>query len=141
MSNDLFTGKWNGQYTLGDTYSEDMKGISRPFSIDMTYLDGIISGTCVDEGIENIFTEPATINGFIEDNFISFIKKYPCHWETDDKGNIRKDLELPSLEIHYSGQFDQNMFRGNWEMEMLFKDDNGYDFEYVFTGTWTMLRS
>ena len=134
------TEKWIGSYVYGDAYPEAMKGSSIPFVIEWTINDGILTGTCVDDETKDYYTQPATIQGFIDNGVISFIKKYPCYCSTDDEGNITLDENRPAAEIHYSGMAVENHYEGEWEINMTFVDEYGMLQEYDWTGTWFLYK-
>ncbi|MES2430757.1 MAG: hypothetical protein V4556_07445 [Bacteroidota bacterium] len=133
--------KLSGQYTYGEPYPDNMKGTSVPFEIEWSLIDGIISGTCVDDKGKEVFNEPATINGFVDEGIISFIKKYPKYWEIDEDGVSRVFDHLPPPEIHYSGVLVDNHFEGDWEMIATYILENGEIEQLDCTGTWTLYRN
>lgn len=135
------TEKLIGQYTYGESYPDDLKGKSVPFEIEWTLTDGVIHGTCLDDEGKNVFDAPSTINGFIDNGIISFIKKYPKFWDIDEKGVTRIYDELPPPEIHYSGVVHENRFEGEWEMTVAYILENGEIDQFECTGTWTMNRT
>lgn len=135
------TGKWIGQYTYGDTYPEPIKGTSINFNIECLDLDGVISGNFTDDETKDVFNTPGTFNGFIDNNFISFIKKYPCYWDIIENGEIRTIEDFPSQEIHYSGNLIDGHFEGDWEMSVTYKFEDGHTEQYDSSGTWKMFKN
>ncbi len=135
------TQLWNGQYTYGVGYPEALKGTSVAFRLLMTEDNGAISGTCTDDEGDKVFTEPATFIGFIDNDIISFIKKYPSYWETDEKGNLHLYNDIPPVDIHYYGNYLNEVFSGDWEMEYELQDQQG-EWHYVGCGgTWSMVKA
>lgn len=129
------TGMWAGEYVnrLNKTV---------PFVIEMTCDDGFIKGSCIDEN--SSFNKPATIEGFFDNDTISFIKKYPCSWKYDEKGNMQLFPNLPSPAIHYYGRFykdpSHDLFSGEWEMFAAQRDENGNIVPSAAVGNWTMRK-
>jgi hypothetical protein len=105
-----FTGKWAGQYTYGDGYSDKLKGISVPFSLIMQVESGIVNGTCIDEGYAD-FENPATIKGNIEGQHIEFTKQYPYRWYSQKDGTVVYQKDRRSQEVLYLGEFRNNLYR------------------------------
>lgn len=124
-----FSGEWHGHFTYGDGYSEIVKGKSENFIINMQVVNGEIQGFCIDDDKQS--DNSATINGFMIDMFIGFIKNYPSHYYLDQKGIIQKDEGGPSYTVAYSGLYDQLTagFRGIWHIE----NSNNW-------GEWVMMR-
>ena len=59
-----------GFFVYGETYSDRLRGKSVPFQIEWTLADGVIVGTSIDDASKDLFVEPATINGFVDNNII-----------------------------------------------------------------------
>jgi hypothetical protein len=71
------TGAWKGFYVYGPEYGEELHNEKVQFIIHLNYNEGTFEGTSIDiDGVGSNF-EKATIKGFIENGFISFIKQYP----------------------------------------------------------------
>lgn len=132
--------KWIGQYVYGNGYPEDMIGRAVEFEIEWTNTDGNIKGTCIDEESKDVFDTPATIEGFIDDKVISFIKKYPGYWEIDESGRDIVDMNKPSSEIHYSGLWMNGQYEGDWEIATSYVLENGDILETFCAGTWVLNR-
>lgn len=122
-----FSGKWTGQYTYGDEYPEDMKGTSVPFVIEMDAEGGNVSGKCRDMEGEHL---DAIIEGFIQNGYISFIKRYK---QVSDEMNF--------WDIHYYGEYQKGRFAGEWEIEWSAVNEFGEREEYLNTGTWEMQQT
>ncbi|MFT3823970.1 MAG: hypothetical protein QM731_08615 [Chitinophagaceae bacterium] len=134
------TEKWTGNYIYGDPYPEGIKGISIPFNIEWTNVDGILTGTCIDDETKIHFDRPATIQGFIENGVISFIKKYPCRYSIDEAGNVTLHRRESAIDIHYSGSWVEDHFEGEWEMTLIYETEEGFPREYDCTGIWFMSK-
>jgi hypothetical protein len=140
MSDDLFSGKWVGEYRYGKDYPGMHSKTQVSFEINMKVQDGVLKGECVDDETKNHFDKPALIEGTIRDNQISFKKKYPYFWDHDDNNKPRFLPKLPAREIEYTGHFDNGMFTGEWIISSAFTDETGEIFEYRGTGSWQMKK-
>jgi hypothetical protein len=140
MSND-YSGKWAGQYTLGEGYAPSMTGITTSFELIMEIIDGVLKGHCRDN-IEDVpMSAPATIEGFIEDNFINFVKRYPHAWMRDENGDMVEDVDQPSHEVIYNGYFGEGLVQGDWEIvASTHVNPDGTLYEYLLRGTWYMKK-
>jgi hypothetical protein len=113
MSDKFFSGIWKGEYVYGATYPDEMKDAAVDFELNITVTDGVIKGTV----IEDIpLRHPATVDGFIEGNFISFVKRYAHAWAHDEIGDVIEYPDKPSHEIHYTGTYADDFFTGEWEI-------------------------
>lgn len=91
----MMEGKWIGQYTYGEGYTDINKGKSVSFKLDLTSNGVEFSGTLIDEEIRNIFDEPGIVeNGFLENTAISFTKRYSCLWVENETGDIEVHRDL-----------------------------------------------
>lgn len=132
--------KWFGQYFYGESYGGIHQKKDVLFTIEWILTNGEIQGTCVDDEAIVQFDAPVTISGFLEDNAISFIKRYPYQWIIDENGNNILDKDGAPYEIHYSGTFIDDHFEGQWELPVKYKTENGFIQEFVHYGTWTLYK-
>ncbi len=139
-SDDLFSGKWIGQYTYGKTYSEKYHGKSEPFTIEIEVVDGSLLGTCTEERLKNIFDEPAFIKGYVESNAIFFTLTYPFLWTAGKDGQIVANKDSPSQNVLYSGEYNGEQFAGKWEIRSVRKDKDGVYYDHSSVGTWSMQK-
>lgn len=137
MSDKFFSGVWKGQYVYGPQYSQKVQETAVDFRITMTVTDGIVTGT-VSENLP--LSAPATIEGFIDGNMISFVKKYACAWSVDDYGNVLEFPDEPSHEIHYTGSYQEDAFSGDWEIFVSQVEvyTGMIEAPYSGSGYWTM---
>ena len=116
----LFLGQWAGFFDYGPEYGDDLHGEKISFRLYIKfYWDGQFIGECVDyDGVGSNF-EKASINGFLDGDFISFVKRYPHFYGFDEKDNPIEDEAKPHPEIYYTGQYNHNSktFTGIWEMQ------------------------
>ena len=118
ISKDFFSGEWIGTYTLGEGYSDEQYGKKGIFTIVAQLINNTaISGTCIDEDKQE--DEPATIEGFIIENYIGFKKQYRRYYYFDKNGLSHKDTSKPGHTVAYSGLYDSrtDTFRGIWRIE------------------------
>lgn len=136
------TGTWNGYYSFGREYGNELHGEKVKFMLFLLQKNFEIEGTSVDyEGISINF-EKASIKGFIKENFISFTKQYPILLQFDENNNVIRDDSKPSPEIHYTGYYDvkTKLFSGKWEIVVAVESDPFGDMEYLATGIWEMKK-
>ncbi|MES1218420.1 MAG: hypothetical protein ABUT20_23135 [Bacteroidota bacterium] len=112
-----FSGAWHGQFSYGDGYQDSMKGKKEEFTINLSLTNGELKGFCIDANKQS--DEPATINGFLIDTFIGFIKRYPFRYVINKNGETVKDVSRQSSNIAYSGLYDPSTdsFKGIWNIE------------------------
>ena len=137
----MMEGKWIGQYTYGEGYTDNSKGKSIPFELDLTSNGVEFEGIFTDEETKNIFNEPGKVeNGFLENTTISFTKTYPCLWGETETGEIEVRRDMPSHVIYYSGNLINSRFEGDWEILRFLVDENGPYTEINGSGTWMMAK-
>lgn len=135
----MMEGKWIGKYTYGEGYTDNSKGKSISFELDLTSNGVEFNGIFTDEETKNIFNEPGMVeNGFLENTTISFTKKYPCLWGENETGEIEVYEDLQSHVIYYSGNLINGSFEGHWEILRFLVDENGPYTETDGSGTWMM---
>jgi hypothetical protein len=132
-----FAGKWAGQYTFGDGYSDKLKEVSVPFSLIMQVESGIIKGTCIDEGYAD-FENPAIIKGTIEAQYIEFTKQYPYRWYLEKDGTVVYQKDRRSQEVLYLGEFRNNVFAGKWGIYSKQILEDGTKVDKILQGHWIM---
>ena len=135
------SGKWKGEYICGPEY-ENNADRTVEFILELIENNGSISGICIDFETKEYFAEPITVSGFIDKDFISFIKQYPFFYFIDEQGQVIVDRTKSHPEITYSGEFnpETNAFFGEWDVIVdSQKLGDGY-FVDSLTGTWTMKR-
>jgi hypothetical protein len=141
MSDDFFTGKWVGEYWYGSDYPGMDQKAPVTFEIHMTLQNGVLKGECLDDETRSHFEKPALVEGTINNNEISFQKKYPYFWDHDDNFKPRFLPKLPAREIKYTGRFENGVFTGEWIITSAFTDETGEIFEYRGSGSWQMHKA
>jgi hypothetical protein len=139
MSDKKFTGKWLGQYTLGEGYGQRLKGRSSAFVLWMEVAgDGRVTGKCLDEDVS--MPMEAVIEGTIMGGNIEFVKTYRHYWQIDGDGNMSEKKDRESHEVVYSGNFRNEVFSGEWKIITPFVGQDGGIRERVAGGYWIMHR-
>lgn len=139
MNDQHLSGKWIGTYTYGDEYDETVRGKTVDFELNISVENGFVKGECRDGEATGHFEKPATIEGTVLDNTISFVKRYPYYWQ-HEKGGQRFLPKLPSQEISYSGRFENDRFEGEWEIITTLVDAQGELISYKGFGNWSMVK-
>lgn len=139
MNDQLFSGKWVGEYTYGEEYDDPVKGKTVAFEMNITIVNGLLKGECTDAEATAHFEQPAIIEGSVLDNTITFIKRYPHYWQ-HEKNGIRFLPKLPSQEICYTGQFVNDRFEGEWEIITKLAGAQGEPVSFKGIGSWFMKR-
>lgn len=106
------TGTWEGTFTYGEDYPENVIGKSVSFQMKIEESDGDLKGSCQDDCLKEHFSK---IAGFVDEDFVSFIKTYPYLIAFDNDGNNISVPEQPAHEIHYSGTWDADTIQGVFE--------------------------
>ncbi|HCX24019.1 MAG: hypothetical protein CMB80_18315 [Flammeovirgaceae bacterium] len=136
------TGHWSGQYTqlVGSTQPAPL-GLET-FEVEIIEIDGTLTGNGKDTSLSD---EPFTISGFCDNKIISFVKKYNRLIYQDDEGNVLGNNDFESIEIHYSGEYnqDEEQIAGTWEI-ILSETQEGLQDSYteqIEYGEWFMKKS
>ncbi len=137
MNNHL-TGKWTGIIIYGADY-ENQKDEKLFFVADLTIEDGNIFGSSKDLN-QKVDTGIAIITGFIDNDLVSFIKRYEFEFYFDEKGNTIIDKTKPGPPITYTGVYNSqtNSIEGHWEVI----DDRNVnsEIEAIGEGTFQMKK-
>jgi hypothetical protein len=135
------TGQWLGHFTYGPEYGDELHGEKVEFRLFIqTHSNGAFKGTAVDlEGIGANFQQ-ALIQGFLDNDLISFTKAYPHYYAIDEWGNSSTHEDLTHPIIHYEGIHNRrlNTFAGKWELCMDIGPVGEFWVEEVMSGTWEM---
>ena len=135
---------WKGYFTYLEGYDTIEQYKQVEFTLELTFNDkNSFIGFSTDVESKNAFNKPASVKGFIENDQISFVVKYPCLYYKDQKGNIILDESSEHPDIHYLGFFDDenNIVNGNWEMTVYEeKYADGY-LEEILNGEFQMRKT
>jgi len=137
-----FSGKWVGQYSYGPSYQEEVRGKSVPFTLEMEVgRYGAVKGRIADGYIDLLVHDNwATIKGKIAKKTIEFVKVYRDLWTMSGNEEIRVHGGVPSHEVHYSGEYQDEEFTGEWKILSVFVSEDGRVEERVDRGSWSMKR-
>tara|TARA_R100000935_G_scaffold21876_6_gene40575 strand:- start:1004 stop:1438 length:435 start_codon:yes stop_codon:yes gene_type:complete len=133
---------WKGVFSYLDGYETINQYKEVSFSMEITINDNSFIGTSTDSESKDVFDKPAIVKGFIDDDKMSFIVKYPCAYFKDEDGKIVIDKSLEHPDIHYLGIFDDNKKNvdGNWEMT-IYEEKYGDDYlSEILNGEFQMKR-
>jgi hypothetical protein len=141
MSKMNLTGNWQGFYEYGSGYDLPYFGQRVNIKATITDSNGSFTGEIGEDGSVFSVKLDATIKGFVEDNFISFVKKYPKYPRIADDYSTNQIYEDKILEIEHEGFVDKknNSIYGNWFIIETFKDEYGI-FENKIQGIWLLTK-
>ncbi|HUC80196.1 MAG TPA: hypothetical protein VMR70_04735 [Flavisolibacter sp.] len=132
----VVSGNWEGYFEYGIEYQ--CAGERVRFQLKLEEFDyGQFRGECTElEGV-GVNTEVATIEGFMEADFINFTKTYPSP-NKDEFGNEIKGHYL----IIYTGNYDWHTmsFSGAWEILSFNEVDINGNMLTTGDGKWKMSR-
>lgn len=134
--------QWKGYFTYLEGYEAIEQYKQVEFTIKITLTENSFVGTSTDSESKHAFNQPAIIKGFIDDEKMSFVLKYPCSYFKDDFGNIILDKSSQHPDIHYLGYFDNDKkaVSGNWEMT-IYEEKYGDDYlQEILNGAFEMRR-
>jgi hypothetical protein len=136
-------GQWYGFFSYGPEYGEELEGQKVIFSllIEETF-NNKFKGKCIElEGI-GASTEVSTIEGFIENNFISFRKEYSTYYTIDEEGKegLHEDLLQPRLSYAGTYNTDKQIFSGAWEIWSNERAAGDGTFVDICTGQWEISK-
>jgi len=135
-------GHWRGVFIYGGTYKE-MQGTKESFSMVIEEVnDGTFKGRCIDLDSPTGKYIKTSINGFIEDDFISFTKEYPHRYEMNAKGEYKIQSNKKGHVVKYEGNFNlsTNSFIGSWEIIQIFRVLWIRLYEQRTDGEWSMQK-
>lgn len=145
LTDAYLSGSWNGFFTYQVVKKEDQP--EKPerkvnFIMSLNSSDGQISGTSTDDETRNVMTDPATLLGFVDEGFISFIKQYPYAYFRNEADELLFDETTEHPPVHYSGEYiaEEECFRGIWEIEYYVHDVMEESQLFVETGNWEMKK-
>lgn len=107
---------------LGNYFEINENGTESSFGFKMNIeLDDNLSftGTVWEDEFSGISGKSLTVRGFIDEDHISFVKKYPCKYESDENSQVVIDIDKPGHEVIYDGYWNEELknWTGEWEIE------------------------
>ncbi|WP_264549702.1 hypothetical protein [Flavobacterium sp. N2820] len=134
------SGNWQDFYEYGSGYELPYFGQRVHIKASITDVNGSFTGEIVEDGSVFSVKLEATIKGFIEDGFISFVKKYPKK-PIIVEHSTTINYESGSLEIEHEGIVDaqNNSIYGNWFIIEIITDELG-TFENTSQGIWLLTK-
>ena len=136
-------GQWYGYYNYGPEYGPELEGEKVIFSFLIEEVfNNQFKGKCIElEGI-GASTEVSTIEGFLDNKFISFRKEYPTNFTMDEQGVEAKSEDYLSPRLSYNGQFNEktNTFSGTWEIWSNERPAGEGAFVDIDTGDWEISK-
>ncbi|MEN9337242.1 MAG: hypothetical protein RLZZ500_2229 [Bacteroidota bacterium] len=134
---------WKGWFMYPELEDVDYNPIPVSFGLEITVENDSFTGIATDEEAGHLFDEPIRVTGFFQDHIISFVKKYPCLYFSDETGNLTIDPTKNHPDIYYYGTIDSSktQVNGTWEMviQSIAIDDGDY-LEQVHSGAFEMRR-
>ncbi|XOV68314.1 MAG: hypothetical protein ACFHU9_03875 [Fluviicola sp.] len=131
---------WKGSYTYFDDEENESKPIG--FEIHAELVSGSFHGKVSEEEFTKLTGDKATVKGFVENDFISFVKTYPYAWWIEDE-QYWINKELPGHDCNYRGFYSEadQEWSGEWEVITEKGRIGNYQEEFeaiVLTGSWKM---
>jgi hypothetical protein len=92
-------------------------------------------GIVWEEEFSGITGKHLSVKGFIDEDHISFVKKYPCLYEGDENGKVIIDETKSGHEVIYDGYWneEQGIWIGEWEVE---GETQIFHFEKIMTDVY-----
>ena len=106
----------------GNYFDIDQHGNNKPFAFRMEVeMDEKLNfvGTVWEDQFSGLTGKLLSVKGYIDEDHISFVKKYPCQYAGDENGKLIIDESKPGHEVIYDGYWDESkgMWEGEWEVE------------------------
>lgn len=107
---------WQGYYEYGEGYRLPQFGKRVKITVTLQGSNDNFIGKVKEEASENAVPLEATIKGFTQDDFISFVKTYPKAPRLKEFGNTDLVMERGRLEIEHNGYIDTEFdaLYGTW---------------------------
>ncbi|MBR9845395.1 MAG: hypothetical protein GYB35_04410 [Algicola sp.] len=132
---------WEGYYEYGEGYTLPQFGERVNILVNLQGSNESFIGTVKEEKSDYSVPADATIKGFSENEFISFVKKYPVHPRLKTLGGSEIIVENGQLEIEHYGYIDPKFdaIYGTWSITEKNASNIDFEPETVF-GTWLLRR-
>ena len=136
-------GQWFGYYSYGEEYGPNLHGEKVIFSLLFDEIfNNKFKGKCIELSGIGAVEEISSIEGFIEDDFISFQKLYSGKYVIDEEGNSLETNDPSSHELSYEGKYDYltKIFNGKWEIWLNDKSSGDLNYILIGSGDWEMSK-
>lgn len=132
---------WEGYYEYGEGYPLPQFGERVKIFVNLQGRNDNFIGTVKEEKSEHSVPLEATIKGYSENEFISFIKKYPKIPGIKELGSTEIVMESGQLEIAHYGYIDSKFdsIYGSWAITENTPSDNEFEPDTVY-GIWLLKR-
>jgi hypothetical protein len=137
------SGQWLGHFMYGPDYGEKLHGEKVTFRLFLEDMGNEqFKGTCFEIGGIGANNNVATINGFIQEEFISFTKTYPIYYGIDENGKSIENDSSSQPRISYEGYYNSisKNFVGNWEIWSHEELVSNGSIVNIGTGNWEMRK-
>ncbi|MEO1029927.1 MAG: hypothetical protein AAFX55_00900 [Bacteroidota bacterium] len=131
---------WEGYYEYGEGYTLPHFGKRVKVYVNFQGSNDSFVGTLKEENSEYSVPLEATIKGFSDADFISFVKKYPKYPRLKEFGKSEIIMEDGELEIEHSGYIDTayDSIYGTWAISE--KISNLDSDVFTVYGNWLLKR-
>ena len=135
-------GNWEGYYEYGEGYSLPQFGERVEISVIFQGSNDKFIGTVNEKPSDHSIPLEATIQGFTENELISFVKHYPKAPRIKEHGSSEIVFEQGQLEIEHMGFIDtsHNSMYGTWTITQNMEDELGI-FEVTTYGIWLLRKA
>ncbi len=132
---------WKGYYEYGEGYTLPQFGKRITLFVNLQGNNDNFIGTTKEESSEFSIPLEAKIKGFSENEFISFVKKYPKNPQLKELGSTDIIMKNGALEIEHNGYIDSNFdsMYGSWSITENMLLNDGYE-EITSYGIWMLKR-
>ncbi|PIA77698.1 hypothetical protein BFR04_09690 [Gaetbulibacter sp. 4G1] len=133
---------WKGFFSYEDEYSSLASFREVEFEINIFVNNHSFEGTAHDEESKKYFDEPVKVKGVFENNFISFVMKYPYTYFLNENDEIVVDKQVSHPDVNYYGEFDMHSktYKGQWEITYIVEQFIDGDVEEIYSGNWELKK-
>lgn len=132
-------GTWRGEYRINHGTEDEPDVECFHFQTRLSESDEVVTGKFKDL---NLVTQDSEVKGFIENDFISFIRYLEPSKELLEVLNIEDD-DIP-IEIVFNGNWndEEGLYQGVWEIEIESESDSFQEDIFVEsrTGDWYLMK-
>jgi len=109
---------WAGKYNFNEEAGEIIKEKIIEFEMHIKVDDGSFSGRFIDQEYELLSELEVKVNGFFDENYVSFVVTYPYRRLYLADGTPVLQPDSINSEVTYYGEFeeDSQKISGNWEI-------------------------